>query len=273
VYFALVSGVLMWGTQWAFAIEAWRRRAGRSIPGWLDAIGEFEALLALATFSAEHPGFVFPEISDGPARFEAADLAHPAMAATAVANPVALGDASSHLLIVSGSNMSGKSTFLRAIGTNAVLAQAGAPVRATACRLSPLAIGASIRVADSLTDGRSHFFAEITRVKAIVDLAAASNGRALFLLDEILAGTNSHDRRIGSEALLTGLVGSGAIGLVTTHDLALGEIADRAQGRAVNVHFEDQFAEGTLQFDYRVRPGIVRTSNAIPLMRSIGLDV
>ena len=273
VYLALPAGVLMWGTQWSFAIEAWRANAGRSVPEWLDAVGEFEALLALATFSAEHPGFVFPEIVDGPARFDATNLAHPTMPATAVPNSVALGESAPQLLIVSGSNMSGKSTFLRAIGVNAVLAQAGAPVRASSCRLTPLAIGASIRVADSLTDGRSHFFVEITRVKAIVDLSVAHRGAALFLLDEILAGTNSHDRRIGSEALLLGLVRSGAIGLVTTHDLALGEIADRAPTVATNVHFEDQFAEGVLKFDYLLRPGIVRTSNAIGLMRSIGLDV
>jgi len=272
-FFALPAGAVMWGTQWSFAIEAWRARAGRSVPEWLDAVGEFEALLALATFTAEHPDFVFPQMVDGPPQFEASDLAHPVMPASAVPNPIALGESSPHLLIVSGSNMSGKSTFLRAIGVSAVLAQAGGPVRATACRLSPLAIGASIRVADSLTDGRSHFFAEITRVKSIVDLAAARQGAALFLLDEILAGTNSHDRRIGSEALLLGLVRSGAIGLVTTHDLALGEIADRAPAVAANVHFEDQFAGGTLQFDYRLRPGVVQTSNAIALMKSIGLDV
>jgi hypothetical protein len=273
LYFRLPSGVLMWGTQWAFAIEGWRARAGRDVPVWLDAVGEFEALLALGTFSAEHPDFVFPAVQDGPALFEAADLAHPTMPLTAVSNPIALGASSPHLLIVSGSNMSGKSTFLRAIGVNVVLAQMGAPVRASACRLSPLAIGASIRVNDSLTDGRSHFFAEITRVKAIVDLSVARPAGMLFLLDEILAGTNSHDRRIGSEALLMGLVRSGAIGLVTTHDLALGEIAGRAPDAVANVHFEDQFAEGTLHFDYRLRPGLVQTSNAIALMRSIGLDV
>ena len=273
VFFAIPAGVVMWGTQWAFAIERWRARVGRDVPVWLDVVGEFEALLAIGTFSAEHPDFVFPSLGDGPAVFEATELAHPTMPPAAVANPVALGALSPHLLIVSGSNMSGKSTFLRAIGVNCVLAQMGAPVRAASCRLSPLAIGASIRVADSLTDGRSHFFAEITRVKAIVDLAAAHPNGMLFLLDEILAGTNSHDRRIGSEALLMGLVRSGAIGLVTTHDLALGEIAARAPETAANVHFEDEFVDGTLRFDYRLRPDIVRTSNAIALMRSIGLDV
>jgi DNA mismatch repair ATPase MutS len=139
--------------------------------------------------------------------------------------------------------------------------------------MSPLAIGAAIRVQDSLVDGRSRFMAEITRLKEIVDLTIARRGAVLFLLDEILGGTNSHDRRIGSEALLTGLVGSGAVGLVTTHDLALGAIAARLPGRADNVHFADRFEDGELSFDYRLRPGIVQTSNALALMRSIGLDV
>ncbi len=273
VLFAIPAGLLMWATQWAFAIEAWRARAGVHVPAWLDVVGEFEALLALGTFSAEHPDYTFPEFTDEGAMIAAQAVAHPTLPPTAVANAVALGAAAPRLLIVSGSNMSGKSTFLRAIGANVVLAQMGAPVRASAFRLSPLAVGAAIRVQDSLTDGRSRFFAEITRVKEIVDLAAAQHGAVLFLLDEILGGTNSHDRRIGSEAVLAGLARAGAVGLVTTHDLALGEIAARMPGVAENVHFEDQFVDGKLHFDYQLRPGIVRTSNAIALMKSIGLEV
>jgi len=149
----------------------------------------------------------------------------------------------------------------------------GAPVRAARMHLSPLTLGASIRVVDSLTDGRSRFMAEITRLKAIVDAAAVHHGGLLFLLDEILSGTNSHDRRVGAEALLESLVRAGAIGLITTHDLALGEIADRLPGAAANVHFEDQFVEGSLRFDYKLKPGVVKTSNALALMRSIGIDV
>jgi DNA mismatch repair ATPase MutS len=169
--------------------------------------------------------------------------------------------------------MSGKSTWLRTIGTTVVLSWLGAPVRAAACRVSPLAIGASIRVNDSLLDGRSRFFAEITRLKQIVDLVRASGGAVLFLLDEILGGTNSHDRLAGAGALLAGLVDAGAIGLATTHDLALAAIADRLAGRAANVHFADEFTAGVLRFDYRLAPGPVQTSNALALMRSIGLEV
>jgi hypothetical protein len=284
VMFAIPAGIMMWATHWAFAIEAWRLRAGVRIPDWLDVVGEFEALLALASFSAEHPRNVFPVFETSPAGralLEAVDLAHPALGPAAVANSIRLDGSGREpagydhpsVFIVSGSNMSGKSTWLRSIGTNVVLAAMGAPVRARSMRLSPLELGASIRVVDSLTDGRSRFMAEITRLKAIVDAATRSPGGLLFLLDEILSGTNSHDRRAGAEALVTSLVGSGAIGLTTTHDLALGEIADRLPGRATNVHFEDQFSEGALAFDYKLRPGIVRTSNALALMRSIGIDV
>lgn len=273
VMFAVPAGLLMWATQWAFAIEAWKRRAGVHVPHWLDVVGEFEALLAIGGFAAEHPHYVFPELVDGPPHLSASSLAHVTLPPSAVANDVALGDGHPHLVVVSGSNMSGKSTWMRTIGTSVVLARMGAPVRAAACRLSPLAVGAAIRVQDSLIDGRSRFFAEIVRLKQIVDLARAERGAMLFLLDEILSGTNSHDRRIGAEAVMAGLVGEGAIGLVTTHDLALAAITTRLGDRAVNAHFDDRFEEGVLHFDYRLKPGVVETSNALALMRSIGIEV
>jgi len=275
VYFAIPAGLLMWATQWSFAIEAWRARAGGHVAGWLDVAGEFEALLALATFAAEHADdAVFPTVTESDAPSMAAEgLRHPTLPASAVGNSVSIGGRAPHLLIVSGSNMSGKSTLLRAIGANVVLAQMGAPVRAVSFHMTPVDIGAAIRVQDSLVDGRSKFMAEITRMKEVVDLTSARHGAVLFLLDEILGGTNSHDRRIGSEALLAGLVNAGAIGLVTTHDLAIGAIADRPDSRAANVHFEDRFEDGELIFDYLLRPGIVQRSNAIELMRSLGLDV
>jgi DNA mismatch repair ATPase MutS len=271
--FAIIAASLAWATQLAFAIEGWRARSGPHVPRWLEAVGEFEALAALAAFSAEHPGYTFPELHGEPAHVEATGLAHPLLPESAVANDVRLGGDAAHLWVVSGSNMSGKSTLLRALGVNVVLAQAGAPVRAAAMRLSPLHVGASIRIVDSLQDGKSRFYAEITRLKGIVDLTRAERGAVLFLLDEILAGTNSHDRRHGADGVLTGLTEMGAIGLATTHDLALGEIADRLAPAAANVHFEDVFHDGVLSFDYTLRPGLVRTSNAIALMRSIGLDV
>jgi DNA mismatch repair ATPase MutS len=168
--------------------------------------------------------------------------------------------------------MSGKSTLLRTLGINTVLAQAGAPVRARRMRLSRLAVGASIRVTDSLQGGVSRFYAEILRLRQILDLTAGPPP-VLFLIDEFLHGTNSHDRRIGAAALVRGLVERGAIGLITTHDLALSEIANEMGGRAANVHFEDQIANGEIHFDYVMRPGVVRKSNAIELMRSVGLEI
>jgi hypothetical protein len=273
VLFAPVSAVLLWATQCAFAIEQWRSRAGVLIPRWLDAVGELEALLALGGFAAEHADFSFPQIEAGPPLVDARQIAHPAMGAEAVPNDVTLGRHNPHLVVVSGSNMSGKSTLLRTLGVNVVLAHLGAPVRAAGLRLTSLAIGASLSVHDSLTDGRSRFFAEIVRLKQIVDTSKTRDGAVLFLLDEILSGTNSHDRGIGAAALLQGLLRDGAVGLVTTHDLALGEIARTMPNLAVNMHFEDQFREGTLAFDYTLRDGVVRTSNALELMRSIGLEV
>ena len=272
--FGIPAALMLWATQCALAIDAWRRRAGPLVGQWLDAVGEFEAFAALATFAAEHPRYPFPtiEANDAPA-VTATELAHPLLPQHAVANDLALGRPAPRLLVVSGSNMSGKTTLLRAVGVNLVLAQAGAPVRAATFRASPLDIGASLRPVDSLQDGRSRFFAEITRLKLIVDLSRARGGRVIFLLDEILSGTNSHDRAHGAEALLRGLLAKGAIGLVTTHDLALSRIAETLAADAANVHFADEFDAGGLQFNFRLRPGPVRTSNALALMRSIGLEV
>src|SRR5205814_8740814 len=156
-------------------------------------------------------------------------------------------------------NMSGKSTMLRTLGVNAVLAQAGAPVRARRLCLSPLALGASIRVSDSLQGGVSRFYAEILRLRQILDLTSGKLP-VLFLIDEFLHGTNSHDRRIGAAALVRGLVQRGAIGLITTHDLALADIADQLGERARNVHFEDHIEDGKIHFDHLMPPGVVRKS-------------
>jgi DNA mismatch repair ATPase MutS len=167
--------------------------------------------------------------------------------------------------------MSGKSTLLRTVGINAVLALAGAPVRATSLELSSLAIGATLRIQDSLQQGRSRFFAEITRIRQIADLAAAQP--TLFLLDELFHGTNSHDRLLGATGVLRTLLDRGAIGLITTHDLALTAITRDLGARAVNAHFEDSFDGEGIRFDYRMKPGPVTRSNAIALMRAVGLEI
>jgi hypothetical protein len=276
-FFRAIAAPLIWTPQFAMAIEAWRIRFGPNIGKWMAAVGEFEALCSLACFAYERPDAVFPELCnkelDGPDPvFEAVGLAHPLIPpGESVANDVSLGGGM-RLWIVSGSNMSGKSTLLRAIGLNAVLAWAGAPVTASSLRLSRFDIGASLRTNDSLTDHRSRFYAEISRLHEIVDLARAGKP-TLFLLDELLSGTNSHDRRIGAVAIIRSLVDRGAIGLVTTHDLALAEIVVSFGGRAANVHFEDHLEGGEIRFDYRLRQGVVTRSNALELMRAVGLEV
>ncbi|HEY8459716.1 MAG TPA: DNA mismatch repair protein MutS, partial [Blastocatellia bacterium] len=271
-FFAPIAFVLLIPAQLALAIERWRQRAGAKIPQWLGAVAEIEALSSLAGYAYEHPRDPFPELVDGEALFDGESLAHPLIAESrSVRNDVRLG-AGPRALIVSGSNMSGKSTLMRTVGTNVVLALAGAPVRATRLRLSPLAIGASIHILDSLQTGASRFYAEITRLRQIVELTKGDLP-LLFLLDEILSGTNSHDRLIGAEAVVRGLVERGAIGVVTTHDLALTRIVETLNGRAANVHFEDRLENGKMLFDYKMRPGVVRRSNALELMRSVGLQV
>jgi hypothetical protein len=270
--FAPVSVLVFWATQFTFAIEAWRARCGPSIGPWMNTVGEFEALCALAGYAYEHPSDPFPEIAATGRVFEGAELKHPLMAASrCVANSVHL-DQTKQLLVVSGSNMSGKSTLLRTAGINAVLALAGAPVRAESLRLSPLAIGATLRIQDSLQAGTSRFYAEIQRIHHIMELTKGELP-VFFLLDEVLHGTNSHDRAVGAEAIVRGLLERGAIGLVTTHDLALAKVADALGSHAENVHFEDDMAEGRMVFDYRMRPGIVQKSNALALMRAVGLEV
>ena len=263
---------VLWSLQWCFAIEAWRRIHGPSARRWLAAVGELEALSDFAAYSFEHPADVFPEFTeDGPC-FEAEAFAHPLLPESrAVRNDLRL-DREFQLMLISGPNMAGKSTFVRAVGVNAVLAQCGAPVRARRLRLSRLAVGASVCVLDSLQGGISRFYAEIARLKLIADLTRGPLP-VLFLLDELLQGTNSHDRRIGAQAIARNLLERGAIGLITTHDLALAEIAESLRPRAANFHFEDRLENGKLHFDYRLSPGIVQTSNALDLMRSIGLDV
>jgi hypothetical protein len=301
----LAEPFVLWTAHLAFAVEAWRRHSGPVVRRWLAATGEMEALCSLASHAFEHPDDPFPEFTPcaggtacattaspasevgqavPPAFFgallEAEGIGHPLIEESRVVrNHVRIGGAAPagpRVLVVSGSNMSGKSTLLRTLGVNAVLAQAGAPVRARRLRMSPLAVGASIRVTDSLQGGVSRFYAEILRLRQILDATARpgpTGAPVLFLIDEFLHGTNSHDRRIGAEAVVRSLVERGAIGLITTHDLALADIAVTLGERAANVHFEDHIEDGRMVFDYAMRPGVVRKSNAIELMRSVGLEI
>ncbi len=275
---ALVSAaaVVLFTPFLALAVERWRRLHGPHAGGWIAALGEFEATLALAGYHFEHPQDPFPVIEDGgpeqAAVFDGTALGHPLLPAERlVRNDVQL-TSGLQLLMVSGSNMSGKSTLLRTVGVNTVLALAGAPVRAGSLRLTPLVIGATLRIEDSLRDGRSRFFAEITRIRMLSDLAAGPVP-LLFLLDEVLSGTNSHDRLVGASGILRALIARGAIGLATTHDLALTAVADDLAPRAANIHFDDSLDGEEMQFDYRAKPGPVTRSNALALMRAVGLEL
>ena len=268
----LIEPFLLWTLRWATLVDEWRRHSGPAVRRWLASTGGIEALCSLASHAFEHPADPFPEFRSESPWLEAEAIGHPLLDENRVVrNDVRIGRAL-RLLVVSGSNMSGKSTLLRTLGVNAVLAQAGAPVRAKRLMLSPLAVGASIRIIDSLQGGISRFYAEILRIRQILDLTGGPLP-VLFLVDEFLHGTNSHDRRIGAEALARGLVDRGAVGLITTHDLALADIVEVLGPQAANVHFEDHLDDGHMTFDYRMRPGIVHKSNAIELMRSVGLEI
>ncbi len=268
-YFTAESYVFLWATQFTMAIDRWRQRYGFAMLDWLAAIGEFEALISLSAYAYEHPQDTFPEILENGPALEAEGLGHPLLDENiAVRNNVKLGR-ETQFLIVSGSNMSGKSTYIRAIGLNTVLAWMGGPVRCTKLRISPLTIGAAIRIQDSLVDGQSHFLAEMRRLRRMIDVAAGKP--LLYLADEIMSGTNSHDRRIATEWVIRALVLRHAIGVISTHDLALTEIATTDLA-GENVFFEDSGEGGNLHFDYKLRRGLLTHSNALNIAHMLGID-
>jgi len=283
MFFAVIQATTLWNFHTLWLLERWRRGAGASVRGWLDTLSELDALAALGTLAFEHPGWAFPEVADAPgaeADIEARNLGHPLLPPEAcVGNDVAVGPPGT-FLFVTGSNMSGKSTLLRALGTNVVLAQMGAPVCADALRMPPIALASSIRVQDSLEQGVSYFLAELRRLKDVMEAtqAAASGGERLpfFLLDEILHGTNTSERQIAARSILRHLLEMGATGAVSTHDLTLTETPDLEAARTA-VHFTEQFTRGpegpSMRFDYRLRPGVATSTNALKLMEIVGLPV
>jgi DNA mismatch repair ATPase MutS len=238
---------------------------------WLDSLGQFEALLCLARYSYENPDHAFAILKrDSPPLFHAEGLGHPLLdRQTCVKCDVRLDAKSTQLIVVSGSNMSGKSTLPRSVGLNCVLALAGAPVRAARLQVSPLQVGCSVAVHDSLLQAKSRFQAEVERLKLILAWSRTKN--SLFLLDEMLGGTNSADRLFGAKAVIDQLAASGAIGLVTTHDLALTEVVRALDGRAINMHFQEHYENGEMLFDYRIRPGVLTRTNGVNVMAALGL--
>lgn len=256
-----------------YAAESWRRAHGRHLREWIDIVAETEALLSLAGYAFEHPADPFAElVEEESPLFDATEAAHPLIPqAEAIRNSMILSR-DTRILIVSGSNMSGKSTLMRTVGINAALAFAGAPVRAQRLRLSPLQIGTCLRHTDSLQEHRSGFYTEALRIRAICDLLDR-HLPVLFLFDELLSGTNSKDRRIAAEGVIRTMLERRAVGMVTTHDLSLTEIAAIFPGQVRNVHLQDTVENGKMKFDYKVRDGVITHSNALELMRMIGLDV
>ena len=264
--------LLLGKTQLCMAIEHWRIQHGAALRDWLDAWGEFEAINALANYARENSNNTFPEFSDGAARLEAVAIGHPLLPDNiCVRNDVALNQAT-RFYIISGSNMSGKSTLLRAIGLNAVLAFAGAPVRAQTLRLSPMTVCASLSVVDSLLNGKSKFLAEVDRLRQTIR-SAENHQPVLFLIDEIFSGTNSRDRRLAAEAVVRTLVNAGAVGALSTHDMSLTEIADSEGLCGANVHMGARDGSDPLNFDYLLQPGITKETNALAIARMAGVPV
>jgi hypothetical protein len=261
----------LWDIHALFALEKWRARHGKEVRGWFEALAELEALSCLAGFAHDRPEFIWPTlVSEGP-RVEAKELGHPLLD-NPVPNDVSL-PGPRHALLITGSNMSGKTTLMRAVGANVVLALAGAPVHAREFTLSPLNVLTSMRVKDSLERGVSYFYAEVQRIKAVLDAATAARGQCLFLLDEILLGTNTRERQIASREVLRLLLGTGACGAVTTHDLSLAVLAEERGAHVVNVHFRDHLEDEKMVFDYKLRPGVVDTTNALRVLRMAGVPV
>ncbi len=266
-----VNAATCWDIHCVLRLEAWQRSAGRSARDWFVALGELEALSSLAGLAHDAPDHCFPELADEP-RYEAEGLGHPLVeSASRVTNDVLLPEAGTALL-VTGSNMSGKSTLLRAMGLAAVMALAGAPVCARRFRIGELAVHTSIRISDSLEAGVSHFLAELRKLKAVVE-ATRGDRAVLFLLDEILHGTNSRERQIGARWVFRELLEHGALGAVSTHDMELVELPDSLAGRMQLVHFRESVQDGRMTFDYRLRRGPVTSGNALRLMQLLGLDV
>lgn len=271
---APLQALLAWDIHLLALLEAWKRRSGPHVRAWLEALGRLEALLALAALKADHPDWCLPAVLDeGDPGIKAVGIGHPLLPPSAcVANDLEVGPPGT-FLFVTGSNMSGKSTLLRAVGINAVLAQAGGPVCARRMEMTPLAVSTSMRTADSLAQGVSQYMAELTRIRQVVE-AARMGGGVLYLLDEPLQGTNEAERRVAVQTILGHLLEAGAVGAVATHDLQLDGIP-RLAAAARAVHLEGQVEEGAggplVSFDYRLRPGRATSTNALALLRAVGL--
>jgi hypothetical protein len=270
--YPLVNLLTLWDLHCLAAFEGWKRRHGARLNAWFDCIAEMEALSSLAGLLHDEPQCCIPEFVEIGPHFEAEQLGHPLIApADRVSNDVMSLEAG-RALLVTGSNMSGKSTFLRSMGLAAVLALAGGPVCAKRLRLSLLQVATSMRISDSLAGGVSHFYAELRKLKAVLDATQATIP-VFFLLDEVLHGTNSRERQVGARFVLSQLLEAGALGAVSTHDYELCRLEGALAENVTLVHFRESVTRGKMTFDYLLRPGPVTEGNALRLMRGLGIEV
>ncbi|WP_205501763.1 MutS-related protein [Rufibacter psychrotolerans] len=268
----ILNHVLMWDFIWMWRLERWKKTMSGNIGQVLNTAAEFEALASLAAFQYANPGYAVPRISSQPFEFSAEDLSHPLIFSPGRrANSIAFSGVG-HTVLITGSNMSGKSTFLRAVGVNMVLAFTGAAVCARRLTVFPAQVYTSMRTEDNLAENTSSFYAELKRLKLLIDLTATGQP-VYFFLDEILKGTNSHDRHQGAMALIRQLHQRQAAGFVSTHDLELGNMEQELPGSVQNFSFNSYFEDGQLRFDYTLRPGICQSFNASQLMRQMGIEL
>lgn len=263
---------LFWDLQQLFALENWRQRYPTGVSTWLKVIAEMEALQSLSTLHVNHPEWAFPELVPEHGTFLSSQLAHPLIPAGKRVASSFSTEGTPHISLITGSNMAGKSTFLRSIGVNTVLAMAGAPVCAEQLTLSPMRIMSSMRIADNLEESTSTFYAELKKLKAIIT-EVRKKEKVFLLLDEILRGTNSHDRHTGSAALIHQLIREHAVAVIATHDLELAFMKDISPEQLRNYHFDVQVQGEELYFDYALKEGVCRSMNASVLMKKIGIEM
>lgn len=266
-----INIIMLWDYQCMIDLQYWKNESGLLVKRWIQVIGEIEALSSLATIEYDYPNWTIPIISDVSSYFKAKSLGHPLISNNQVCNDIDIKKPS-NILLITGSNMSGKSTFLRTIGINLVLAYSGSPVCAKNMECSIMNIYTCMRTSDNLEKNISSFYGELLRIKKIIE-ATKNDEQIFFLLDEIFKGTNSHDRHVGAKILIRQLYNNGAVGLVSTHDLELGELENESHGNFKNYHFQEYYKDNNIHFDYKLRLGIATTRNALYLIKMIGIDL
>ncbi len=270
VIYLLLNSFLQWDLNLSYAMELWEKKYKSSLGVWMEVIGDIEALMSLSVIGQIHPDWTYPTIVEGQQEIEAQELGHPLLnSEETVLNPVHMD---AYYTVITGSNMSGKTTYLRTIGINMVLAYCGAPIMGKAMQLSCMGIYTSMRINDNLLEGISTFHAELLRIKMIIE-ASKDEKPMIYLIDEIFRGTNSVDRIIGAKSVLLNLNKPWVRGLMSTHDFELCDLVDKYPKVMVNKHFTEEYEEDTIRFDYRIREGRSRTTNAKHLMRLVGIEL